>query len=308
MNSNRFPHDGFPLVDGGTMYPNNGLPPRPGENRPALSAWARMLRGWSPGKRVNLAYDEANPHEQSAKVSILDVRGDDMDAQQLTLTLLPPQVVPMAFTSQLIRQDLQNISGSQDNIQFAQTARTFPGTLPPGPIVWPPFVAKIQWGIGGVEANKVEVDFTNGTTINLCASSIRVDAAVPANTGFVGTSAVYTLGAFVGPGYPRPGNAQLTQYTGIVDPSAESLVLPVPRVAHSATVVGMDPTDTPGTQVTVANLRFWQSPNRTNNVGNYTITGDQPGPFRFPSAATYATVASLMPLPTRFAIIYNLAI
>lgn len=299
---------GFPLVSDVTAYPGNLLPPRPGENRPALSPWARMSRGWSLGKRVNLAYDETNPDEQQAQVSILDVRGDNMDAQQLTLTLLSPEVLPLAFTRQLVSKDLQNQSGTQDNIEFAQVARTFPGTFPPGPIIWPPFIAKIQWGVGGTEAREVEVDFVNGTTVNLAASSIRVDAAVPRNTGFRGTSAVYTLKAFVGIGFPRTGNAQRTQYAGIIAPQTEGPVLPVPRLAQSATIVGMDESPTPGTQITVANLRFWQSPNRTNNVGNYTVTGDRPESFRIPSGAAYATVASLMPLPTRFAILYNLAI
>jgi hypothetical protein len=122
---------------------------------------------------------------------------------------------------------------------------------------------------------------------------LRVDAAVIAGArlDIAGTSAVYELAAFVGPGIARPGVAQNTAYVGAIAPGAESSVFAIPRFARTAYVVGSDPADAP--VQTSAVLRFWQSPDGAlggNNVGNFVIAGNQPLGFDIPNGATYFSV------------------
>jgi hypothetical protein len=246
----------------------------------------------------------ARATQQNAPVSILRVQGDDMDAQHLTLTLAPPLVVPLAFSPLLVaRAGAQNITGEQDNLNIVSRGN-FPGTL--APIAWPPLEAIIEWGVGGTAA-MVAVDFLNGATVNLVASSLEVHAAVSAAPiDIAGTSAAYVLRAFVGPGFARPGVAQKTVYMNQIAAGAETTASPVPRFARSAYVVGSDSSATPA--MTLVTLRLWQSPNRSGNVGNFVIAGNQPMPFDLPNGAAYASVLNGMCAQSRFSIVYNLAI
>lgn len=297
-----FPNAG-PL-HGGLVYPTHGVPPRRGEDRPGLSPWGRLCRGQPLGKKTVLVYNAQDTRQQSATVPILKVEGDDMDAQPVMVTLLPPLVIPLAFAPSLfLSAGVQNLTGEQNNLQ---NTGNFPGLATPAQ--WPPFEAIIEWGVGGASA-RASVDFVNGATVaNLTASWIRVHAAVPRDTPVTGTSAAYVLSAFVGPspGAGAIGLAQRTIWVGDVAANSESAAFPVPRFSRRAYVVGADPAAAPAT--TSATLRFWQDSAKTSNVGNFVINGGQPLPFDVPNGAMFASVLSGMGVEVRFGIAYDLAI
>lgn len=311
MSGGRYPPGSVDIVDpsspsllyGGPRYPGHGYPPRPGEDRPALSAWGRLSRGGALGKTANLRFVGTTEGEQAAVVPILEIQGDDADAQQVLVTLIGPRVVPQAISSVI---NPLNATGEQDNAEI-QSRPTFPGEL--APIEWPPIEAIIEWGVGGTSA-VAEIDFLNGQTVSLICSFLRIRAAVVAGAvpDISGTSAVYTLSAFVGPGFGRT-NAHKTVYVGSVAAGAESSVFAVPPFAKYATVISCDPAATP--VVTKATLRFWQSPSGVaggTNVGNFVVNGDQPWPFPIPAAAAYASVINGTGTASRMAILYTLAI
>lgn len=296
-------------LEGGPRYPGRGYLPRPGEDRPALSAWGRLSRGGALGKKANLVYRASDVGAQPAVVPILNVEGDDADAQQVVITLGQPLVVAQPFSQTLATAAPQNVTGEQDNRQM-QSRASFPGT-PGTPIVWPPISAVIEWGIGGA-SNQAIVDFVDGANVTVLASFVRVKALVEAlaDTGATGTSAIYTLYAQVGPGFSRT-HAQRTIFVGTVVSLGESAVHSVPKFAKCAYLVGQDPTAGSAVAVTVATLRFWQSPDGAvggRNVGNFFFTGNVYIPAPVPNAAMYASVVSGMGAATRFLVVYELAI
>lgn len=294
-------------LSGDMYFPGRGYLPRPGEDRPALSAWGRLSRGGAMGKKTNLVYAGNSSQAQTrARVTILEIRGDDADAQQLVVTLGPPSVVPRPFSQTLAQANPENLTGEQDSEQI-QSRGVFPGTLLP--VRWPQFEAIVEWGVGGASYRAV-VDYLDGATINLVASWLRVFGAVASrpSSDLVGTSAVYTLSAFVGPGW-TPTTAQNTVGVGSVDSLAESGVFAVPRFARTACAVGCDPSATPN--VTVATLRFWQSPDGVaggNCVGNFVSTGAQPLGFPIPAGAAYFSVVNGMSVPSDMSVVFGLAI
>lgn len=292
---------------GGPVYPGNGYPPRPGEDRPMGSAWGRLSKGGAMGKKANIVFNggDGGSPLQSALVPILQVDGDDADACQLVVTLGPPSVVPLEFSSTLGPSNPQNATGEQDNLEM-QGRTFFPGTL--DPITWPPFEALIEWGVGG-NSSEVAVDFINGATVPIVASWVRVHGVVVSGTeaGVSGTSAIYTLSAFVGPGLAR-ARAQKTVYAGQVDSLVESDVFAVPKFAKRAYVVGCDDSAAPDVAVTVATLRFWQSPNKTANVGNFVSSGNQPGSFPVPAGAAYFTVVNGMSVSPLLSVVFELGL
>ena len=291
-------------LSGEMRFPTHGLPPRTKEDRPALSPWGRLCAGGAIGKKTIIPYDASDNARQPSPVTILNVTGDDMDATHVTVTLLPPQVIALAFSQTLARMSAQNQTGEQDNLQIS--ANNFPGGS--SPIQWPPIEAILEWGVGGSSV-RAAVDFANGTTVNLTGVSfVRVHATVLRNAGIVGTSALYVLSAMVGPGMARPGSARKTVYVGSVDSLAESGVFPVPHFATRAYVIGQDDGVSPNIAVSVATLRFWQSPNGTNNVGNFVVTGNQPLPFPIPNGAAYFSVANGMSVASRMSVAFELAI
>jgi hypothetical protein len=261
------------------------------------------------GKRSVIIFNADGGEKQRSPVPILQLRGDDADACQLVITLSTPAVVPQAFERTLAEINGQNISGEQDNLQI-QSRPSFPGLLVP--IRWPPVEAIIEWGVGGGQS-RAAVDFLNGSTVSITASFVRVFAAIVSgvDSNISGTSAAYVLGASIGPGFARPDTAQKTVYVGEVGSLAESGVFAIPRFARSAYVVGCDPQAGPAVSITVATLRFWQSPDGVaggNNVGNFVCSGAQPLPFLIPSGAAYASVINGMGVASRMSIVYNLAI
>ncbi len=298
------PGGGDPMFSG-LRYPGSGYLPRPGENRPDLSAWARLARGQPLGKSVNLVYNSASAASQP--ISILQISGDDADAKQLVVTLGQPRVLPLAFSQTLAQANPTNRSGEQDNAEILDRGN-FPGTV--APCAWPPFVAIVEWGIGGV-GFKASVDFVNGSTIALLCSFLRVHGAVtadPETSGISGTSAIYALSAFVGPGLAQT-HARRTVYVGSLDPTEESDVFPVPPFARSALVVGQDPAAVPA--ITVATIRFWQAADGVAGgscVGNFLVSGNQSFFVPIPAGAAYASVLSGTGTASRFSIVYDLAI
>src|SRR5271154_2407729 len=147
------------------LYPGNGLPPRPGEDRPGLSPFGRLAMGQLLGKSSILIYNENGSVVQQAPVDMINVEGDDLDAQQLVVTLHPPRVIPLSFEEVSNTLDQQNLTGEETNAQV--TIDHFPGTT--HPIRWPPLEALVEFGTGGV-STKVLVDFANGMTLTVLAS------------------------------------------------------------------------------------------------------------------------------------------
>ena len=298
-----------PLYDG-PIYPGNGYPPNPGEDRPGLSAFGRLAMGQPIGKSSILYYDAGASGVQVAEVPVLQLEGDDLDACQLVITLAPPRVIPLPFASvgpsNVIGQ--QNLTGEQGNNQVS--SGNFPGTA--APIKWPPLELELEWGIKGA-SSEATVDYLNGTTISVVASYLRARAVVSqtaANNGIVGTSGAYYLAAFVGPGY-KMGKSQRTLYVGTIANADESDVFDVPKLARRAWVIGNDPAAPIGTAPTISAgyLRFWQSPNGTNNVGNVFYNANQPIGFDLPgSPAMYFSVYNQSGAAQKLAVIFELAL
>src|SRR5262245_50972622 len=124
-------------------YPGNGLPPRPGEDRPGLSPFGRLAMGQNLGKSSILVYDHHIDDIQPAGVDMIVVEGDNLDASQLSITLHPPRVIPLCFGE--LPLDFQNVTGEQSNSEVLPC--DFPGTK--DPIRWPPLEALIEFGVGG---------------------------------------------------------------------------------------------------------------------------------------------------------------
>jgi hypothetical protein len=302
----RTPYEEDPLSSE-LLYPGHGHPQDRREERSWMTPWGRLRKNQPLGKTVNLVYRSNGPAVQKAQETIFQIQGDDADAQQVTVTLNSPSVCPAPF-SQTLAQNASSIPGGQDNIQLLGRGN-FPGAS--SPLAWPPFYAFLKWGTGGTQAQAL-VDFTNGATINLVVSYLSVDAvAFLRENDVTGTSAIYALSAFVGPGFTRPGIAQYTSHVGSIASLAESNVFPVPQFAKSATVVSCDNSVAPTVAVTVATLRFWQSADGQaggNSAGNFVVAGNQPIPFDVPNGAAYASIINGMAITTRFMIVYNLAI
>jgi hypothetical protein len=300
--SNRFPRTG--ALANRPIYPGDGYPPNPGEDREGLSPFGRLAKGQPLGKSSILIYNGSGADRQPSAVDMLVVEGDDLDAQQLIVTLAPPRVVPQAFAA--LRIDQQNLSGEQTNAEI--TAGNFPGTL--APIAWPPLEAFVEWGVRGAQAQAI-VDYVNGVTFSVAASYLRVSAVVTQSEnsgGIGGTSAAYYLAAFVGPGFAR-GNAQRTVFVGTLDTDSESGVYEVPRFAKRAYVLGHDNTTPP----TLADgyLRFWQAPTGVGsgtNVGNAFFSANQPVGFDVPAAAAYFSVYNQSGATMRMSVVFELAL
>jgi hypothetical protein len=287
-----------PLYDG-PIYPDNGYPPRRGENRPGLSPWGRFSKQGSPGKSSIIVYNGTDNGDQVASVQVLQLEGDDADACQCCITLLPPRVSTIEYA--LLQTDPQNLTTTLDSNEVP--TGVFPGTALP--IAWPPFEAVIEWGIGGARA-RAYVDFLNGTTLNVIASFVRVYGAVAQGPGvdLANTSAAYQLSAFVGPGWTKTGTAQKTVFVGEIANEASSAVVTVPPFARRVTIAGAAVPP----NITVGYITFSQSPDGTNPVGSFIVNGNQPNTFPVPAAGQYFSLFNQTGALIQMAAIFELSI
>lgn len=284
-------HDDFDAVVANARERRSGM----SNAVPIDSSWAQLVRGKTIGKALNLEFTAATSASstQSGAIDILDVSGEDHQATQFCLTLGIPEIydgIVGAVT------DLQTLQGSQDNISLVNT---FPfggnvGGLISGVRNDRAFgnpVAIVEWGAGGVR-NRVEADFLNGLCLNLVGSFCRVRAFVDGNgisPGFA--NAFYKLGAALGPGFPKPNNAQrtimLAQATAINTESAQGYT--VPRFAKSVYVCGANGVH----DVFVGTIRFYRTPNCVADnsfVADYVFAGNSPQPIIIPNGAYYFTL------------------
>lgn len=244
----------------GPLYPNDGLPPRPGEARPGLSPFGRLAMGGVLGVRSILIYDSEVPTVQEAENDMINVRGDDLDAGQLVVTLHPPRVIPLRFEAVIHgRLDRQNLTGEQSNSQVSLDH-----------FRWPPLEAEVEFGVGGTSTTVV-VDYVNGVTLTLPASFLRVRAIVSQskkNGGISGTSAAYHLAAHVAPGFAE-SHAQRTVFVGHVDNNEDSDVFDLPKLAKIAVLMGTRVDHHKRPALTVGWIRFWQDPDGHHGVGDF---------------------------------------
>lgn len=307
MSDRRFYPNPGPLF-GHPIYPGNGYPPRPGEDRPGLSPFGRLAMGETLGKSSILIYDSEVEAVQQAEVDMITVEGDDADAWQLLLTLHPPRVIPLSVDEVRARLDKQNLTGEQTNSEV--TAGNFPGTK--HPIQWPPLEAVIEFGTGGV-STKVVVDYLNGVTLSVVASYLRVHALVSQSQrsgDIFGTSAAYYLAAHVGPGFAVP-HVQRTIFVGNLDDNRESDVFDVPKFAKVATLMGCrpghkDPHRAPS--LTIGWIRFFQSPDGTNCVGDLFVPGTGINTFEIPNPAQYFSVFNQSGHEMKMSVVFELAL
>jgi hypothetical protein len=295
-----------------------------------LSPFGRLAKGQALGKSSILIYDNKSNDVQSAPVDMITIAGDDLDACQLAVTLHPPRVIPLSFGEARERLDRQNLTGEQTNSEV--TAGDFPGT--DKPMRWPPLEALIEFGTGGV-STQVVVDYVNGVTLSVIASYLRVHALITQSRKdgeIFGTSAAYYLAAHVGPGFVE-NHVQRTVFVADVRNREESDVFDVPKFAKRASVVGCgharhhdhehthhehhhddlhEPHELHGHRhapLMVAGwIRFWQSPDGTNCVGDFFISGAQPVAIDVPNGGQYFTVFNEAGHKMELAVIFELAL
>lgn len=290
------------ILNTAPVYPGNGLPPRPGEDRAGLSAFGRLAKGGNPGKASILTYDARREAVQNAPVDMINITGDDLDAGSLVVTLHPPRVLPLVFES--LRLDQQNLTGEQLNSEV--TTENFPGTGTP--LRWPPLEASIEFGVGGVNSSVV-VDYINGVTLSVVASFLRVKALVSQNSDWsdiAGTSAAYYLAGHVGPGFTE-GRVQRTVFVGEVGDDEESGVFDIPRFAKFVKLVGRQAHQHKKPVLTKGWIRFWQSPAGDNGLGDIFVK-DLQYPIEIPNAAMYFSIFNESGHKMKMSAIFNLAL
>ena len=288
------------LLNTEPIFPGNGLPPRPGEDRPGLSPFARLAMGGCYGKSTILLYDKRSPLVQNAQGDMIVLEGDDLDACQLSLTLHPPRVVPLALCE--LPLDVNNVTGEQGNSEVSVCA--FPGS--DEAIRWPPLEAVIEFGVGGV-GTRVVVDYMNGVTLSVIASYLRVSALVTQNRcgDIFGTSALYRLAAHVGPGFAE-AHAQRTVFMGPVDDSESSAVVQLPEFAKVATLTGWR-AHNKSPKPTIGWIRFWQDPHGKHGVGDFFVS-DHQDRVEVPNAAQYFSVCNESGHKMKMSVIFELAL
>lgn len=286
------------------LYPGNGLPPRPGEDRPGLSPFGRLGMGGNFGTSSTLIYDHRTNCIQPAQSDMIVIEGDDLDACQLSLVLHPPRVVPLCFEDLQCILERQNITGEQDNCEV--TPCDFPGEKEP--IRWPPLEAQVEFGVGGV-STKVVVDYLNGVTLSVIASYLRVRALVTQTkdcNDVFGTSALYRLAAHVGPGFAE-SHAQRTIFVGDVGDHDESDVFDLPKFAKIAVLIGCRKHHSKSPTLTIGWIRFWQDPKGEHCVGDFFVS-DHQSRVEVPNAAMYFSVLNESDHKMKMSVIFELAL
>jgi len=231
---------------------NPGPGPNQSEKSGSTESWQELQRGKTLGKRTVVIWSGSNDAggNTSSPVDMLTVEGPNNHAMQMTVTLSPPKFIKRSVS---LATAGQAATGEQDNIELLGQSET---TLPE-------CTAIIDWGIGGV-SQTAEVDFSNGAAINITASFVRLRGQVSNGRNPSSSQGAIVLGAFIGPGWPKPNNAQRTiSLTTVGNDPSESTVLPIPRFSKQATlqmgttlfppVLGLPPI------ANSAYLRFWRS-------------------------------------------------
>jgi len=260
--------------------------------------------GGALGKSSILIYDNRVEGVQEAAVDMIVVSGDDIDASQLVVTLHPPRVIPLAFDVVTSELNQQNLTGEQTNREV--TTCDFPGTK--SPVRWPPLEAIFEFGTGGVNT-KVYVDYLNGVTVSVCASYLRVRAAISqgrCDDDVVGTSAAYYLAANVAPGFAA-AHAQRTISVGAVKDHDDSDVFETPLFANIAALIGRMAHKYDKPTLTIGWIRFWQSPNGTHGVGDFFVSNHQDR-IKVPNGAMYFSVYNESGHKMKMSVIFELAL
>lgn len=293
-----------------------------GEEDMSNERWERLSKGQGLGKRVVIAVPPTGFGEQRpGSVDILQIRGQDENACQLSITLLPPEFAPLSeLNGGVFPRDLQALSTTRYNNSILSSP-------PPANFVAPPAIAVIKWGIGGVQA-VAEVDFSNGAVVNVTASFLRVDVFVDLPSESLPEGTAVVLGAFVGPGWPKPNNAQRTYNVlpllggsfpefsyganGYFIPApGEPGMYPTPFFGKTVWVIANDPNvAAPNTLNTLdANLIFYRDIAATILAGSYRVSNTNPGPIPVPNGAMYWSVQNNAPaISQTLEVVFDLAI
>lgn len=290
-------------------YPGHGLPNRQQNTMSRMPGWSRLAKDAPLGQKTNIFYNPRVFKTQTDPVQILQLPGDegtDLDATQIQLVLAPPRAIPREVI--YLPTDIQGMTGEFDNAAMLSYG-TYPGGI--HPIAWPPFIYVVEWGVGGTRV-RAEIDAVNGASVNLTASFVRVYGAVALDAiegaPNPGTEGVYTLAAFVGPGYPREGSAQRTvflgQLTAAGTPDQNSGVAATPALAKDVTVLS----NVAAPNVTVCYVTFFQDPGGQNPVASYIVNGNQPDAFRVPNGGAYFQVQSGAGVSAYYSAVFGLSI
>jgi len=289
--------------------------------------WIQLSHGRTIGKTANILVSAISPlignFARSGLVDLLQIQGKDDNALQLCVTLLPPIAIPGS-------QFPGGVPPTDGTILDATGARSNDDIYLHPPIggadfAWLPLVAKAEWGIGGVQTS-VECDFLYGLVLNVCASWLRISIFKDYSfEGLMIPPNVISLGAFVGPGYPKANNAQRTLNVGSVtiavagapnvpgfpvkgynasNPPTFTLpvpftgihnLFPVPKYAKQASITAViNASGTPTTHGFASILDcviiFYKDIAALNPKGTYRLTSDNPGPVIVPNGAYYWTI------------------
>jgi len=309
----------YPDIYIGDDFPA-GRPQQEGGPHKPLSEWGMLARGKTLGKSAIINFDTVallSQQQKNAQVNLLEVQGDDEYGMPLCLTLLPPKTlfpVPATIVNE------QNLSGTRDNIDaFDSTAFT-------AGIVQQAFTnvgCQVEWGIGGASC-QVEADVLNGLCLNLSASWVRVRAFADVLAGQAGNN-VYQLSAFLGPGNPKPTNAQRTLLLrnsagvqgGLVANGAESAPIPIPRFAKRVYVYGIATTAVPAVPpilpiTFVGSVRFWRDDLGATfsllSNGETLITANVHEPSVIPNGSYYFTVINNSGQSAQIVAVFELAV
>ena len=287
-----------------------------------LGRWERLSQGQALGKRIviavpNLPFGAQRP----GTVDMLQIKGEDRDACQIAITLIPPKArVQPEFPGGVFPPDVQTVAGTRS------PASMFASPPAGGVYFAPPAVALIQWGIGGVQS-EAEVDFSNGAVVNVTASFVRVGAFIdlPAESFPVGVAV--ELGAFVGPGYPRSPSAQRTYDLqtllagarpdlaygdkGYITPLAgKQPLFPVPPHAKYVNVLAVDPNvGAPLTANTLdADIVFFRNNTAGALAGSFHVTNARSGPVAIPNGAVYWSMQNFVATSQHIIAVFDLDI
>lgn len=268
---------GFPPPFEDMLY-SDDFPERPdqptGPAKP-ISEWGMLARGQTLGKRAILRAIGGGfgppSGEQTSPVDIFTISAPDEYALNLSVTLSTPQWFPDGSP---IPDNVQNASGSYDNITgLAGVAAADTPLLSPA-------TALLEWGIGGT-SNFVEVDYINGSVVNLTASWVRLKAMILDP----GSTSLWLFAANIGPGKPKDINAQKTIGVGPLLGANSSGVRVIPRFAKRVYLSG----SVVSPNIFVGLLQIHKDSNLLNPISTLLFNSNEHNPAPIPNGAYYFT-------------------